>query len=108
MKRIIATTLGVILTTATLSAFAAKQDRESLAQCKADITSHFGDGTRTRLRSIKRTVGETHLRIMVRQAAGNNALIVCSVSKDGVSSLADRDGIALAEVRNEQKISFAK
>ncbi|EAQ96802.1 hypothetical protein [Congregibacter litoralis] len=108
MKKILVSSIGIILATGAVSAFAAKQDRENLAQCKADINAYYGDNTRTRLRSIKRSAGETHLRLMVNPKNGENTVIVCSVSSEGASSLATGDGVALTSPEGEQKVSYAK
>lgn len=112
MKKVLVSTFGIILATGAVSAFAAKQDRENLTQCKADIVSYYGESTRTRLRSIKRSAGETHLRMMVNPKDGENTVVVCSISNDGASSLATGDGVALtapvAQDNAEQKVSMAK
>ena len=108
MKKIITMTVGVVLAASALSAFAGNPDRENLAQCKADVKSYYGEDTRLRLRSIKRSSGETHMRMMVKPAAGENTLVVCSVGRDGVSSLADSEGVALALPAAEQKVSLAQ
>ncbi|WP_439102025.1 hypothetical protein [Congregibacter sp.] len=108
MKKILVSSIGIILATSAVSAFAAKQDRENLAQCKADINAYYGDNTRTRLRSIKRRAGETDLRLMVNPKNGENTVIVCSVSGDGASSLATDDGVALTSTEGEQKVSYAQ
>lgn len=108
MKKVIVTTLGILLATGAVSSFAAKQDRENLAQCKSDINAYYGEGTRTRLRSIKRETDATHLRLMVNPEGGKNTVVVCSVSPDGVSSLETRDGIALTLPTKEQKVSVAE
>ncbi len=107
MKKLIATTLGVVLAAGAVSAFAGSQDRENLAQCKADVKAFYGDDTRIRLRSIKHSSGDAHMRLMVTPKGGDNTLVVCSVTRDGASSLADRDGVALAASAQEQKVSFA-
>ena len=44
MKKIITMTVGVVLAASALSAFAGNQDRENLAQCKADVKSYYGEG----------------------------------------------------------------
>ena len=108
MKKLIATTLGVCLAAAAASSLAGQADRENLAQCKTDVKAHYGDDTRMRLRSIKRSSGETHMRMMVKPAGGENTLVVCSVGRDGVSSLADSEGVALIAPATEQKVSLAQ
>lgn len=107
MKKLVATTLGIILAAGAVSAFAGKKDQENLAQCKADVKSYYGDDTRMRLRSIKRGDGETHMRLMVSAAAGNT-LVVCSVDQNGASSLADGDGVALIASSDEETVSLAQ
>ncbi|MEM7691061.1 MAG: hypothetical protein AAF194_01265 [Pseudomonadota bacterium] len=106
MKKLIATVLGVALSAGAVSAFASKEDRQNLTQCKADVESYYGDKTRVRLRSIKRSAGETHLRLMVNPKGGENTVVVCSVARDGATSLADREGVALAPITDEQKVSL--
>ncbi|MFT4767355.1 MAG: hypothetical protein ACI8RN_000481 [Glaciecola sp.] len=108
MKKIIVSTIGIVLAAGAVSAFAGKADRESLAQCTADIESYYGDSTRTRLRSIKRSSGETHLRLMVNPKDGENTVVVCSVGNDGSSSLANGDGVALITPKAEQKVSYTQ
>ena len=41
MKKLIATTLGVVLAAGAVSASAGSQDRENLAQCKADVKHYL-------------------------------------------------------------------
>jgi hypothetical protein len=106
MKKIIVSSVGILLTASAVSAFAGKEDRENLAQCKADVESYYGESTRTRLRSIKHTAGETHMRLMVKPKDGENAVVVCSISRDGASSLADGEGVALTGQTLEQKVSY--
>ncbi len=110
MKKVLATTLGVILATGAVAALAGKEDRENLAQCKADVESHYGERTRVRLRSIKHRKGETQMRLMVTPGSGGkNELVVCSIGAEGMTSLADRDGVALAPMSDEQdKVSLAR
>ena len=107
MKKVLASTLGVIIAASAVSAFAGKGDRENLAQCKSDIESYYGERTRTRLRSIRHSSGESHLRLMVRPRGGENTVIVCSVSRDGASSLATDDGVALNKSGPQEKVSLA-
>ena len=95
MKKVIATTLGIVLATSAVSALAGKEDRANLAQCKADVEAYYGDGARTRLRSINRAPDATHLRLMVTPPDGGNRVVVCSVSEGGATSLANQDGVAL-------------
>ena len=108
MKKVIVTTVGIMLAAGAASTFAAKQDRENLALCKADINAYYGENTRTRLRSIKRGADATHMRLMVNPKGGENTVVVCSISRDGASSLANGDGIALTPRGDEQKVSLAE
>lgn len=108
MKKVIVTTLGIVLATSAASALAGKEDRANLAQCKADIGAYYGEGTRMRLRSIQRAEGETHLRLMVTPAGGGNRVVVCSVGSDGASHLADKDGVALVVPTAGEAVSVAR
>ena len=108
MKKVIVTTLGILLASSAVSSFAAKQDRENLALCKSDINAYYGDSTRMRLRSIKRDDDATHMRLMVNPKGGSNIVVVCSIDTAGVSSLETRDGIALTLPAEEQKDSVAE
>ncbi len=108
MKKLLATTLGLVLATGAASALAGKQDRANLELCKADIEAYYGEGTRTRLRSIKRDDDDTHMRLMVNPQGGSNVVVVCSVAADGVSSLADGDGVALVASVSEETVSLVQ
>ena len=107
MHRIITLTLGVLLATGAAGAFAGKQDRVALAQCKADVDAIYGDDARTRLRSIRHRKDETDFRLMVTPGSGGNRVVVCTVSRDGASSLADKDGMALHPEDGSQTVSMA-
>jgi hypothetical protein len=109
MKKVLATTLGVVLAAGAASTLADRQDRAHLTQCKADIESYYGEDTRTRLRSISRTAGETHMRLMVTPDSGGNRVVVCSVSRgDGARNLADGEGVALAPLGDRQSLSLVE
>jgi len=109
MKKVLATTLGVVLAAGAASALADRQDRAHLTQCKADIAAYYGEDTRMRLRSIRRAAGETHLRLTVTPDGGGNRVVVCSVSRgDGASSLADGDGMALAPLGDRRSLSLVE
>lgn len=109
MNKVIIMSLGVLLATGAVSALAGKEDRQQLTACKADIVALYGDGTRSRLRSIMRDEEGTAMRIMVRPASGNNELVVCTSMGDGLNSLTDRDGVALAAPGNaEETVSLAE
>ncbi|MEM1188621.1 MAG: hypothetical protein AAGI72_08850 [Pseudomonadota bacterium] len=108
MKKILATTLGVLLALGAVSALAGKQDRENLEHCKADINVLYGDGTRVRLRSIKREETRTELRMMVTPRGAGNQVVVCAVSPDGSTQLSDRAGIALRASEAADTVSLAR
>jgi hypothetical protein len=108
MHRIITVTLGVLLATGAAGALAGKQERVALAQCKADVDALYGDDVRTRLRSIRHRKDETDFRLMVTPGSGGNRVVVCTVGRDGVSSLADKDGMALRPARDAQKVSMSR
>ncbi len=108
MKKVLATTLGVILATGAVSALAGKQDRESLEHCKADISAVYGDNTRVRLRSIKRGESLTEMRMMVTPRGAGNQVVVCAVSADGSTQLSDRDGVAILAAEAADTVSLAR
>ena len=107
MKKIIATTLGVLLSATAASAFADKQDRENLAQCTQDIKSYYGKSAQTRLRSIKRNGDESRFRLMVNPEGSGNTVVICAVSSDGVLRLENREGVALVNTSSEQTVGQA-
>lgn len=108
MRKLILTIVGVVLTTSAVSVFAAKQDRENLEQCKAEITRYYGDRTRMRLRSVSRGEGTMELRIMATPRNGANALIACAIGADGVVTLRDQEGMALLPIRGDEALSLAR
>lgn len=108
MQKLISAILGTILIFSAASALAGKQDRLALEQCKADLNVLYGDSTRVRLRSIKRDDEETDFRLMVKAGGGGNHVVICTVSSDGVSRLADQDGMALRPARDAQKVSMSR
>ncbi|MEE4110214.1 MAG: hypothetical protein V2I24_12750 [Halieaceae bacterium] len=108
MHKLITVTLGVLLATGAVAALADKDDRVALAQCKADVDAVYGDDARTRLRSIRRRKGETDFRLMVTPGSGGNRVVVCTVSGDGVSSLADKDGMALRPDNGSPTVSMTR
>lgn len=108
MKKVLVSVLGVILATSAVTAFAGKADRANLAQCEADVEAYYGERTRVRLRSIKRLENETQMRLMVTPGSGgSNQVLVCRVAADGNTSLADRDGVALAPSGEQEAVSMA-
>jgi hypothetical protein len=109
MNKVLVTTIGVVLATGAVSAWAGKEDRQQLAECKAEIVEHFGEGTRTRLRSIQRGRDGTAMRILVRPADGENEVVVCTEEGDGRYRLTDREGIALVQpAAAEERVSLAQ
>ena len=108
MKKFLTTSLGVLLMAGTVSAFADKQDRENLALCKADIAEYYGEKARTRLRSIKRSSGESQFRMMVNPKGGSNTVVVCAVDQEGGVRLENGDGVALVKDAAEQTVSLAQ
>lgn len=108
MNKLILSAIGITLATGAVSAFAAKGDSEKLAQCRADIVAYYGEDTRARMSKIRRSVGETHMRFKVTPVNADGTVIVCSIAKDGTSSLANRDGVALTAQTDEQKVSLSQ
>jgi hypothetical protein len=108
MNKFIVMTLGVLLSAMAVSAFAAQDDRENLAQCKADINAYYGDETRTRLRSIRQRSGEAELRLMVTTKGSSNTLVVCRVTSEGISRLENGDGVALVPTGKAPVVSLVE
>jgi hypothetical protein len=108
MQKILTTSLGVLLMAGAVSAFADKQDRENLAACKEGINAYYGDDARTRLRSIKRSSGESQFRLMVNPRGGSNTVVVCAVDDEGALRLQNGDGVALVKESSEQAVSLVE
>lgn len=107
MNRVIVTAFGVLLAGGAASVLAGSGDRQQLAQCKALVDAHFGDDTRTRLRSIRSRADGTYMRLSVRPADGDKRRIVCTRNDDGLS-LSTGDGVALvAQAEAADTVSVA-
>jgi hypothetical protein len=96
MKMLAIATLGLVLTGASASTMAAKQDRQNLAQCKSDIASVFGDDTRMKLQGVKRSRVGAKMKIHAVPTDGESQLVICWVDKEGNTNLNDRQGVAMA------------
>lgn len=110
MNKVLVTTLGVILATGAVSAFAGKAERAQLEQCQADIVAHYGKGTRSRLSKITRGDDGMSMRLLVRPANGANLPVVCTEVGEGSYSLTDEAGVALIPAGNsaEQQVTLAE
>ena len=111
MHRILITTIGVVLVSGAVSAFAGQAERDQLTACRAAIAEHFGDGTYTHLRRVRRGISKTELRILARAASGGNAVVVCTARHDGALLLRDRDGLALRPVHGggaQEQVTMAE
>ena len=95
MKKVIVTLVGVVMAGLAVTAMASKQDRQQLAQCKADIQAVYGEGVRTKLKGVKNGLSGTSMRIQTIPAGGESRVLTCTLDRDGVSSLTNSDGIAL-------------
>ncbi len=96
MKMLAIAALGLVLTGASASTMAAKQDRQNLAQCKSDIASVFGDDTRMKSQGVKRSRVGAKMKIHARPTDGESQLVICWIDKEGNTNLHDREGVAMA------------
>ena len=95
LKRTLLTTVGVLLSTVTLTAMAAPSERERFAECKDLAEAHYGDDTRVRLYNIRNRAGITELRLRVNPADAAGANLLCTAPADGDAVLRTRDGVAI-------------
>lgn len=107
MNKVIVTVAGVLLATGAATALAGSGDSEQLAQCKALVSTHFGDDARTRLRSVRSRADGTHMQLSVKPGDGSRHRLICSRDDQGIS-LTTRDGVALVPAADApQTVSLA-
>jgi hypothetical protein len=94
MKTIAALTMALVVTGSTLAAQAAGDDSRHLVLCKSEVDTVLGEGSRSKLVTIKRRRGPDELRLKVVPEQGDSLLVSCSVT-EGRAQLFDRDGVAL-------------
>jgi hypothetical protein len=86
---------------------AATVDRENLAQCKSQLKRVYGEETRMKLKSIKRSRNGNQMRIQTIVPGAKSEMITCWVDHDGVANMQDHDGVALVfpEFDSADKVS---
>ena len=82
LNRYLLTTVGVLLSTVTLTAMAAPSERERFAECRDLAEAHYGDDTRVRLYNIRNRAGTTELRLRVNPADAAGANLLCTAPAD--------------------------
>ena len=95
LNRYLLTTVGVLLSTVTLTAMAAPSERERFAECRDLAEAHYGDDTRVRLYNIRNRAGTTELRLRVNPADAAGANLLCTAPADEDAVLRPRDGVAI-------------
>jgi hypothetical protein len=95
LHRYLLTTVGVLLSTVTLTAMAAPSERERFAECKDLAEAHYGNDTRVRLYNIRNRAGTTELRLRVNPADAAGANLLCTAPADEDAVLRTRDGVAI-------------
>jgi hypothetical protein len=95
LHRYLLTTVGVLLSTVTLTAPAAPSERERFAECKDLAEAHYGYDTRVRLYNIRNRAGTTELRLRVNPVDAPGANLLCTAPADEDAVLRTRDGVAI-------------
>jgi hypothetical protein len=95
MKMFRRITIGMVLAGVALPSMAGSMDREHLAQCKSELKKVYGDDTRLKLKSIKRSRAGNQMRIQAVGSEGGSEMTTCWVDSEGMTNLQDRDGLAL-------------
>ena len=95
MKMFRRVTIGMVLAGVALPSMAGSQDNEHLTQCKAELKKVYGEDTRLKLKSIKRSRAGNQMRIKAIGSEGDSELTTCWVDSAGVVNLQDHDGLAL-------------
>ena len=95
MKMFRRITIGMVLAGVAAPGLAASADREDLAQCKSELKRVYGEDTRLKLKSIRRTRTGNQMRIQTIIPDAGSEMVTCWVDQDGVANMQDHDGIAL-------------
>lgn len=96
MKTFTSFAISMVLASAAVPTMAGTNDRENLAQCKSELKKVFGDDARMNLKSMKRSRGDVHMRILARPAGGDSQMVTCWVDGSGLTNVVDKQGVALA------------
>ena len=95
MKMFRRITIGMVLAGVAAPGLAASVDREDLAQCKSQLKRVYGEETRMKLKSIKRSRNGNQMRIQTIVPGAKSEMVTCWVDQDGVANMQDHDGVAL-------------
>ncbi|MBT4522090.1 MAG: hypothetical protein HOC23_18990 [Halieaceae bacterium] len=101
MNKLVALTMGLVMAGATLPAFASSSDNEYLGQCKAGLKAIYGEDTRLKLKSIKRSRAGNQFRIKAIPAQSSSLLVTCWVDDQGKTNLVDKNGVAIRSSENK-------
>ncbi|MEH6583425.1 MAG: hypothetical protein V7754_15920 [Halioglobus sp.] len=97
MKMFRRVTIGMVLAGVAGPAMATTVDRDHLAQCKSALKSVYGDESRMKLKSIRRSRKGDQMRIQAIEQGGESHITTCWVDRDGEANVLDQDGVALVE-----------
>jgi hypothetical protein len=108
MRTLTSLAVSLVLASAALPAAAGQKDNENLTQCKSELRKVFGDNTRMKLKSMKRSSGNVHMRIQAKPADGESQMVTCWVDSSGLTNLVDKAGVALTTpaMENGEKVSL--
>ena len=74
---------------------AVSADREDLAQCKSELKRVYGEDSRLKLKSMKRSRHGNQMRIQAIIPDAGSEMVTCWVDRDGVANMLDHEGVAL-------------
>ena len=89
-------TIGMVLAGVALPSMAGSADREHLAQCKSELRKVYGEDTRMKLKSIKRSRNGNQMQILAVGGDGGSEMTTCWVDGDGFANMRDHEGVALS------------
>jgi hypothetical protein len=95
MKMFKRVTIGMVLAGVAIPAMATAPDSAHLAQCKSDLKRVYGEDTRLKLKSIKRSRNGNQMRIKAIVPDSGSHMTTCWVDHDGVTNMQDKNGVAL-------------
>lgn len=109
MKMFKRVTIGMVLAGVAVPSLAGSLDREHLAQCKSELKRVYGEDSRMKLKSIKRSRGGNQMRIQAVVPDGGSHMSTCWVDSEGMTNMLDQEGVALVipGFDSEDKLSAA-
>lgn len=87
---------GFVLAATANLAQAGSDAQEQYAACKDALVQVYGDGTRSKMRNLRRHGGSMDMEIRVMPEAGGSEVVVCSQASDGNLSLKTKAGNELS------------